>query len=411
VRPRRPNHRRVLLTRDRPPQGKITTTGGPLSIALDGRTIGDHFPGIGRYAYHLASALAAGFPDHHFHLLYNPREPNSRFDLPALAARFPNLDLLDCPVSPFALSQQWHVPRLLRKASPSPTVYHSLYYSMPLCTGLPAVVTIYDLIPLRFPTYFSWRERLLFRLAVWFALRGCRGIIAVSRSTMDDLILFFRVDDRRVTVVPAAADSSFRPQEDPGRFGDVRRRYGLPDRYVLYVGSNKPHKNLVRLVDAWATVVGRSAGSGAALVIAGPWDRRYPEARERVEALDLGDHVRFVGPVAEVDLPALYQGAMLFVFPSQYEGFGLPALEAMACGTPVICGNRASLPELVGDASLLVDPDDVSALADAISRLLADESRRGALRQRGLARAHLFSWERVAKQTMAVYQAVCMSGC
>ncbi len=335
--------RRALLTEDRPSRGKATNTAGLPSIAIDGRTIGDHFPGIGRYTYHLADSLAAGFPGQHFHFLYNPREPNTRFDLPALSARHPNLDLLICPVSPFAFSQQWRVPRLLRSASPAPAVYHSPYYSMPLRTGLPAVVTIYDLIPLRFPAYFSLQERLLFRLAVWFALRGCREIITVSRSTMEDLVLFFRAGGRRITVVPGAVDPSFRPQEDAGRLADVRRRYDLPEQYVLYVGSNKPHKNVVHLVEAWEMVGRRPPGAHVGLVIAGPWDRRYPEARERAEVLNMGDRVRFVGPVAEVDLPALYQGAQLFVFPSRYAGVGLPALEAVACGRPWCCGDRSGL--------------------------------------------------------------------
>jgi glycosyltransferase involved in cell wall biosynthesis len=142
------------------------------------------------------------------------------------------------------------------------------------------------------------------------------------------------------------------------------------------------------------------------LVVAGAWDPRYPQSRARVEALDLGDKVRFLGTVPEQDLPALYSGAVLFVFPSEYEGFGLPVLEAMACGTPVVCSNRSSLPEIAGPAAVYVDPEDSSAIAAGLARVLEDDDLRESLSAQGLERARTFSWERTARETLRIYRVV-----
>jgi glycosyltransferase involved in cell wall biosynthesis len=178
---------------------------------------------------------------------------------------------------------------------------------------------------------------------------------------------------------------------------------------VLSFASNKPHKNLVRLVEAWAIVKGRSQCGDSHLVIAGHWDKRFPEARIRADALGLGGCVHWAGPIAEPALPAVYAGATLSVFPSLYEGFGLPVLEAMACGAPVVCSNASSLPEVAGDAALQVNPLDVDALAVAIARVLADEGLQQTLRTKGLAQAARFSWGRAARETRAVYAQVVQS--
>ncbi len=191
----------------------------------------------------------------------------------------------------------------------------------------------------------------------------------------------------------------------------------MPERFVLYVGSNKPHKNLTGLVTAWAELIrgpgamsgtqtatpGGDAASGAELVIAGAWDPHYPEARQLADSL--GDsRIRWLGPVADADLPGLYAAATVFVFPSRFEGFGLPVIEAMACGTPVICSNVTALPEVAGDAAILIDPEDTAGLAEALGRVLQDEALQDDLRERGLRRAADYSWERTAAQTLEVYR-------
>jgi len=219
------------------------------------------------------------------------------------------------------------------------------------------------------------------------------------------LVRFFQVDPRRIVVTPLAADAHFQP---PSRaaIDRVRQQHALPDRYLLYFGSNKPHKNVPRLVEAFARANLQFPASNFQLVIAGHWDERYPQAKALVEQLGLRDTVRFIGPVQDADLPALYGGAEVFVFPSQYEGFGFPVLEAMACGAAVVCGNRSSLPEVAGDAALLCDPTDVAALARAIEQALTDRDLNASRRQRGLARAAQFTWEQTAQRTLEVYQAL-----
>ena len=365
-----------------------------LHVALDARTATDHFPGIGRYVVNLAHALARIAPGLPISLLYGPSANPTRLSLPALPR-------LDCSASPFSLRQQWVVPGQLRRARAA--LYHSPYYLMPYRPGVPTIVTIYDLIPLVHPQCFSAAQRLIYRLAHLLALQTADIILAISQATKADLIRYCHLSPERVVVTPLAADAHFTPQS-PESIASVRQRYALPGNYVLYFGSNKPHKNLVRLLEAWEDC--RLQIADCKLVIAGHWDARYPQAKAMVERLALADRVVFLGPVPEEDLPALYSGATLFVFPSLYEGFGLPVLEAMACGAPVICSNTSSLPEVVEDAALMVNSLDTEELATAMSRVLADETLRQEMRQKGLAQAARFSWERTARETLAVYRQV-----
>jgi alpha-1,3-rhamnosyl/mannosyltransferase len=364
-------------------------------IVLDARTATDHFPGIGRYVVNLSRAMAR-LATQPVTLLVDPMVKDTRLALP-------DLPTVACPVAPFSLRQQWAVPRALRRAGA--TLYHSPYYLMPYRPGLPAVLTSYDVIPLLFPAYFSARQRLVYRLGHGLALRTASRVLAISQATGDDLVRHCGVDASDVVVTPLAADVHFRPQprEEIDR---VRRACRLPEQYLLYLGTNKPHKNLVRLVRAWAMV--RPADTG--LAIAGHWDARYPEARRVAEQSGLSHRISFLGPVAEGDLPALYGGALAFVFPSLYEGFGLPVLEAMACGTPAACSNVSSLPEVASDAALLFDPLDVESIALTLRRLVTDSGLRADLRECGLRRAAHFSWENTARQTLEVYRSCGYAG-
>lgn len=363
---------------------------------LDLRTATAHFPGIGRYVVNLARAMVPLLASQErLILLRDPTRP-SPWNLSALAGE--GGQVMDVPFSPFSLRQQWAVPRLLDRLGAD--LYHSPYSLMPYRPGVTTVLTVHDLIPLRLPRQSTLQARLLFRWTMALALRTARFVIAVSEATRRDLSRWFRVPGDRVSVIPEATDPAFYPRSS-AEIETVRRRYGLPDSFVLYVGSNKPHKNLPRLVEAWAQIT--EHGIRNTLVLAGPWDPRYPEPRRRAEQLGL-ENVRWLGPVPEADLPALYSAATLFVFPSLYEGFGLPVLEAMACGVPVVCSDTSSLPEVAGDAALRVNPTDVEALAAAIEHALADEALRADLRATGLERARQFTWEAVAQKTLGVYR-------
>jgi alpha-1,3-rhamnosyl/mannosyltransferase len=365
-----------------------------MRIVLDARTATDHFPGIGRYVVNLARALRSIAPELDLTLLRDPAATAQRLALP-------DLPTVECAVSPFSIKQQWIVPRQLRGINA--TVYHSPYYLMPYRSGVPTVLTAHDLIPEVYPRFYTPAQRLVFCWAHGLALRTARITVAVSAATRTDLIERLGARPDRVVVIPEAADPRFAPQPATA-IQVVRDKYGLPDRYVLYVGSNKAHKNLLRLVEAWKILTADTDLAGARLVIAGHWDPHFPQARELAERLGLMDQVRFAGPISEDDLPAVYAGARVFVFPSLYEGFGLPVLEAMACGTPVVCSSTSSLPEVVGDAALTVDPLDEQALAAVMARALGDVAQREEMRARGLAQAARFSWERTAQETLAVYR-------
>lgn len=373
-----------------------------MRIGIDARYIYDHFPGIGRYCYHLIRALNELEHEHTLILLTHPGLPNTRYDLYALS-QDERVQTHPTTVWPFSLAEHWHIPRLARSLRLD--VLHSPYYIKPY-VGLscPSVVTIYDLIGQRLPEMLSWHSRYLFNLLNGLAARRASRVLTISQSTRDDVLHFYHIPPERVVVTPLAADQCFRPQSAE-TIAALHATYGLPDRYMLYLGANKPHKNLVRLLEAWEGV-NLSAYPGMVLVIAGHYDPRYPEARVLVEQRGLAGRVMFVPHVQEQDLPALYSGAYGFVFPSIYEGFGLPPLEAMACGTPVLCARASSLPEVVGEAARLFDPYCIEELRGTLQQLLDTPALREHLHERGLERARCFSWRQTALGTLAVYEEV-----
>jgi len=388
-------------------------------IVIDARYINDHFPGIGRYVYNLLQALAELDQPHMFVALYNPDLPNTRFDIAALS-RYQHIRLVATRLRPFSLAEQTTLPRMLKTMQSQ--LYHAPYYVRPyLRLPCPAVVTLYDAIPHLFPNEVAPRARWLFNLLTRQAIRSSRHILAISTSARNDLASAYHIPLDRITVTPLAADPRFQPQPLAAMTA-VRTKYDLPKRYVLSLASNKPHKNLVGLVEAFAKLFQiahirlqtgdrnlQSTIYNLQLVLAGHWDPRYPEARVAVERLGLSDRVCFLPNFAEADLPALYSGAEVFAFASRYEGFGLPPLEAMACGTPVLCCNTSSLPEVVGDAAVQVLPTP-EALAAGLAQLLGDAALRVQLRAAGPQRAAQFSWRNTAETTLSVYEHAAANG-
>ena len=271
---------------------------------------------------------------------------------------------------------------------------------MPYRTALPTLLTFYDVIPLKFPQTVPARARLLFRLAATLALRAADHVVAISNAARSDLVQLLSRPCLQVSVTPLAAGARYRPQPAQ-EVGRVRQEYQLPDQFLLYLGINKPHKNLPALIDAYARIASRHAPP---LVIAGAWDSRYPQPKQHAARHQIGDAVRFLGPVNERDLPALYSAATLFVFPSLYEGFGLPVLEAMACGTPVACSNTPGLAEVADDAALLFDPHSVTEIRNAMTELIEDSRQRARRAEQGLARAALYSWQATAEATLRCYR-------
>jgi glycosyltransferase involved in cell wall biosynthesis len=270
--------------------------------------------------------------------------------------------------------------------------------------GCKKVVTVCDVFPYVTPKTSTALEKLVFRAWLPIALRLADAVITISDCSKNDIAQYLPVPKEKIFVTPISNSPAYRPLPAEA-VQPVLAKLSIPTPYILYVGSLEPRKNLVRLLQAYARLRQHQTQQHLVIVGARNFWKNAPVV-ETVAALDLKDWVHFTGFVAEEDLPALYNGADVFVFPSLYEGFGLPPLEAMACGTPVVTSNSSSLPEVVGDAALTVDPYDVWAIAAAMETILANPALAADLRQRGLARASEFSWERMAQETIDVYKRV-----
>jgi glycosyltransferase involved in cell wall biosynthesis len=274
-----------------------------------------------------------------------------------------------------------------------------------LWTPCPSVVTIHDMTLWLFPQYHYRRRLLAMRPFVPLAARRAAAIIAVSQATKADIVRILGVDTSKVHVVYEAPSPRFRVVESAAELERVRHSYGLPPQLILYVGTIEPRKNLVRLLEAYARLRERR-GITQPLVLAGRRGWKDKAVYAAVERLGLDGTVRFLGYVPTNDLVTLYNLADLVAFPSLYEGFGLPVLEAMACGTPVVTSPKGSLPEVAGDAAQFVDPYDVESIAAGLWRVLRDPARREELCSRGLAQAARFSWDKATRQTRQIYTQV-----
>jgi glycosyltransferase involved in cell wall biosynthesis len=285
---------------------------------------------------------------------------------------------------------------------------HIPYWAPPLSSPVPFVVTIHDLIPIVLPEYRGGLRARFYNALVAAATPGATRIIADSDSSRNDIIQHLRLPADKVTTVHLAVGPEYKPA--PASIGDsaILQKYNLPDSYVLYLGGFQPHKNVRNILAAWTWCDG-SIGEQYPLVIAGklpaPGDRFHDDLPGYARHLGIAESVRFIGPVAEEEKPALYRGAACFIFPSRYEGFGLPPLEALACGTPVVTTAFASIPEVVGEAAYLVrDPDDARALGAAIITVVVEPEVVDRLTTAGRLQAQKFSWQKTMQETVTVYR-------
>jgi alpha-1,3-rhamnosyl/mannosyltransferase len=362
-----------------------------MRVCFDARTAEPSFPGIGRYAFNLARSLIPQLgPADHLHIL-RPAGGPAADRIAAMANDRVDSDTLPC--SPRSLRQQWIVPRAIRAAGAD--VYHSCYVGMPLSASVPTVLTVHDLIPLRIPETVPGPKGVAFRLLLRRAAHASDAIIAPSEQTAADLRELLGIARDRIHVIPYAAD----PDLVAANTQATRTPTDAP--FALCVGAARPHKNHVRLIEAWSAV--RPA---IQLVIAGPGHTPPSAAVRRAEALGIGNRVRWRGEVSDAELAALYYNAVLVVVPSEIEGFGLPAVEAMASGAPLACSDTAALREVAGDAAAYFPAHDVDAMANVIGSLLNDRARLDQLAHAGLARAAAFSWEETARRTIEVYRSI-----
>ena len=350
--------------------------------------------GISWYIHNLLLHLPQADQDNEYIAFLSERGA----DFPSLKLRLSRLPTIRPPLR--ILWEQFIQPIELAKESID--ILHSLAFVQPVICPCPAVITIYDLSFLLFPEAFKSLNRTYLSLFTPYSARRADRVIAISASTKEDIVRHLGVDPGRIDVVYPGVDEAFRPIADRGRLAAFREKHGLPERLILFVGTIEPRKNVERLVRAYARL--RKEGNlPHKLVIGGAEGWLYTEVFATVEEMGLGDDVILPGYIPRDELLLWYNAADVFVYPSLYEGFGLPPLEAMACGTPVIASNASSLPEVVGEAGLLVDPYDVEGMAEAMFKVLTDEELREGMRRKGLERAKGFSWLKMARETVKVY--------
>lgn len=365
-----------------------------MHIAIDARKLHDY--GIGTYIRNLLRQLARIDADSTYHVLCHPG------DAVRVAEFGSNLRTVTTTVEPGSFSDQVTVPRVLRSIGAQ--VYHTPYAMLPVARVCPSVVTVHDCVNLTFPQYAPSRARqAMTRVRMWSAAHRSARILTVSESSKRDILRFFDIADTKVSVIPNAIDDRYSQPPAAEEVQRVRERFQLGGEFVLYAGNIRPHKNLVRLIEAVQQLRESARFEHLKLVIIGDEISKYPTLRRAVHRHKLHKHVRFFGFVPDRTLAVLYRLATVFVFPSLYEGFGLPPLEAMASGTPVVTSNLSSLPEVVGDAALLIDPYDPLSIAEGMRQVLTDEALRDRLIANGLARVRTFSWETSVRRVREIY--------
>jgi glycosyltransferase involved in cell wall biosynthesis len=376
-----------------------------MRIGIDARVLFGAHTGDRTYLLNLLRQFARMALPHEF-VLFTDRTGDLPFALPS------NFRLVRLP----RLSRWLYTGALLPHACVAHRVdLLHVQYIAPLVAPCPVITTVHDVHWRRFPETFPTKDRWLMELFLPLTFRRVAMVITDSQASRDDLVQFFRLPPDKVRVIYLAAEERFFEPLDDSERQKVLRRYGLQEGYVLFVGVLQPRKNLGRLLSAYATLMGQGAGDRGQvgneaplppLVVVGKLGWQTQTLRQLVSELQLGERVRFIGYVPDEDLAALYQGAAVFAYPALWEGFGLPVLEAMASGVPVLTSATSSLREIAEGAALLVDPLSVASIADSLRQLLCDETLRAKLRQLGLERARQFSWRQTAEATLQVYEQV-----
>lgn len=349
------------------------------------------------YSLHLIRALLRLDGTHRYRLYFDRTPPPGLFPEGTSEPRV------------IPLPRLWtHVRLALEVARHPPDVLFVPAHVLPVMGTRRSVVTVHDLGYLYFPEAHRWLDRLYLAMSTRWNTWRATCVLTDSEATRRDLIMRYRVPAGRIRVAYPGWDENLWRPAAPAQVAEVKARYGIGGDYLLYLGTLQPRKNLVRLVEAFSRVLGASSHSHHELylVLAGRQGWLYQDLFDTVRRLGLEPAVVFTGYVADEEAVPLMTGARAFVYPSLYEGFGFPLLEAMACDVPVVCSTTSSLPEVAGDAALLVDPNDVEGLAQALQRILVDDALRGALVARGRRQITRFSWDRCARQVKAVLEAV-----
>lgn len=372
---------------------------GLMRIAINTLAAQGKFYGGARYIRNLVRGLAKIDGDNEYILYTSPSEVVYYRDLG------PNFQLTFRDSNRFMriLWEQTRLPWDLARRQVD--VFHGTGFVSPLHKTCQQVTTVFDMTFFSLPEKHTLMKRAYFTRLIPASLARSDKVIVISESTREDVVRILGISPRKIKVTYPGKDERFKPIDNANGLNEVRSKYGLPERKViLFVGVIEPRKNLVTLLRAFEKL--KDLHCEYCLVIAGATGWNYQDVFAEEAKLGLKEHLFFPGFIADEDLPLLYNLAEVFVYPSVYEGFGLPVLEAMACGVPVITSNVSSMPEVVGDVGLLVEPTNVEQLAQALARVLRDSSLRQRMRDNGLERSRLFSWEKMARETLAAYQEV-----
>ena len=374
-----------------------------MHIAIDAHSVGTQLAGNETYATNLIEALAEIDQANHYTIYVTQKTAMDRF-----ANRWPNFQVKrTLPHTPFV-----RIPITLSAAlRKNPVDVLHVQYTAPPRSPCPVVATIHDLSFEHLPETFNRRSRAQLRLTVRRTARNAAQVLTLSEFSRRDIIDTYKIDPMRVVVTPAAAPAHFVRVTDETELQRIRLAYGIARDYILAVGSIQPRKNLVRLIKAYSSLFqARASAELPQLVLVGKRGWLEAETLRAAEQSAARRDIIFSGYVPDDDLPGLYSGALCFAYPSYFEGFGLPVVEAMQCGAPVIAGDRTSLPEVLADAGLLVDPFAEQEIAAALLRMIDDPATRADFRAKGIERAQSFSWKRTAQLTLQAYERAAFKG-
>lgn len=375
-----------------------------MRIGIDATALPPQPVGAGNYIIQLIRALAAGEFDNQLVIFAQQKGPRLINLQPDSSIEWQIVE--DSSPGSRLIWEQTVLPSLAQKTKID--LLHSLHYTKPLRLTCASVVTFHDMTYYLYPQLHTRTRRLVFPTAMRFSAKQADALITVSESTREDAIRLLEIDPERIFTTQLGVDPSFIELNDNDEELKVISKYSLPEKFILYLGTIEPRKNLPVLIKSYKQLA--DDGTDYKLVLVGKYGWMYQEVLDLIADMDLQDMVCLTGYVSQEDLPVVYNLASLFVYPTIYEGFGLPALEAMACGVPVITTRVASLPEIVGDAGLLIPVNDTAALYKAMNQVLEDTALREKLIHDGLARSKLFSWERTAQLTQQVYKKVLEKG-
>ncbi len=365
-------------------------------IMIDARFVEDRMTGIGRYTYNIIDNLLSIDKNTQYFVIINDKLDAKH---PIFKMNFRNMVLIKCTIPTMGIQQQIRIPLLLKKINPD--LYFYPHFDAPLIHNTPLLITIYDLKYILFDNFFKkWSiiKRLYIKISMSLSLKKAKNIITISQSTRKDILRVFKTNPEKIKVIYLAASKEFHKINSKDLIRKRIKKYPIKNKYFLCVGESRPHKNLINAIKAFEIFLRHK--KEFQLVIVGKSDKRFTMHIDYIRKHNLERNIIITDSIGDNDLNQLYNGAIGYVFVSLYEGFGIPLIEAMQCGTPVITSDISSLPEVGGDAVLYVNPKDPSDIANGFKKIVNNSSLRKGLIQKGMIQAKKFSWEKAANETL-----------